>query len=266
MLLSGFSALPGIVSGMGVENVAAAEKPLLLVVDDEQTIAELVAASLRHAGYRTLIASNGLAALSMVRQHQPDGLILDVMMPGMDGWELVERLRAQGDNIPTLMLTAKDSSEDQVRGLSSGADDYVVKPFKLEVLLARVQAVLRRAGISASQQHHGEILQAADLRVDIEAHIVTKAGVEVELTPTEFKLLVLFMRNEGMALTKTMILDQVWNYGFDGESNIVESYVSYLRRKIDTEEPRLIQTVRGVGYRFRDPMQPSTATPQKPQV
>lgn len=225
--------------------------PKLLVADDEPVICELIAASLTHAGFEVLAAGDGAAALAAARSEHPDVLILDVMMPGLDGFEVVRRLRAEGNDTPVLFLTARDSTEDTVHGLAVGGDDYVAKPFKLEELIARVHALLRRSG--ARPANASDVLMIGDLEVDPDRHLVRKAGVEVDLTPTEFKLLVLLANNPNRVLSKGTILDHVWEYDFGGDSNIVESYVSYLRRKVDTTEPKMIQTVRGVGYRLRPP-------------
>lgn len=223
----------------------------LLVADDEPVILELIAASLTHAGFEVTTVADGTSALASARAEQPDALILDVMMPGLDGFEVVRKLRAEGNETPVVFLTARDSAEDTVHGLSVGGDDYVAKPFKLDVLIARVHAVLRRSG--ARVANPADVLTIGDIEVDEERHVVRKAGVEVNLTPTEFKLLVLFARNPDRVLSKGTILDHVWEYDFGGDSNIVESYISYLRRKVDTTDPKLIQTVRGVGYRLRPP-------------
>ncbi|MFM2438589.1 MAG: putative transcriptional regulatory protein TcrX [Actinomycetota bacterium] len=225
----------------------------LLVAEDEPVILELIAASLRHAGFDVVTAPDGNAALTAARTAGADALILDVMMPGLDGFDVVRRLRAEGDQTPVLFLTAKDSTDETVRGLEVGGDDYVTKPFKLEEVLARVHALLRRAGTRAARTPE-EVIRVGDIELDEARHLVRKDGVEVDLTPTEFKLLLLFLRNPDRVLSKAQILDQVWEYDFGGDSNIVESYVSYLRRKVDTSDPRLIQTVRGVGYRLRPPV------------
>lgn len=228
----------------------AAPVATLLVAEDEPMILELLAASLRHAGFAVITAADGTGALAAARSGRPDALVLDIMMPGLDGLEVVRRLRADGDESPVLFLTARDSTEDTVRGLSVGADDYVTKPFKLEEVIARVHALLRRAGTHRTASPD-TVLTGGDIELDPQQHVVRKAGVEVDLTPTEFKLLHLFLRNPDRVLTRAQILDQVWEYDFGGDSNIVESYVSYLRRKVDTGDPRLIQTVRGIGYRLR---------------
>lgn len=224
----------------------------LVVVDDEPNIVELLSASLRFAGFDVTSAANGHDALTAVRDVRPDLLVLDVMMPGMDGFAVVRRLRADGVRVPVLFLTARDATGDKVQGLTLGGDDYVTKPFSLEELVARIRAVLRRtsgpdAGIRPAK------LTFADIELDDDSHEVYKAGETVSLSPTEFKLLRYLMENAGRVLSKAQILDHVWQYDFGGDANIVESYVSYLRRKIDTTVPRLLHTVRGVGYVLRKP-------------
>ena len=223
----------------------------LLVVDDEPNIVELLSASLRYAGFDVATASTGTAALQLARTFRPDLLVLDVMMPEMDGFELVRRLRGEGARTPVLFLTARDATEDKVTGLTLGGDDYVTKPFSLEEVVARIRAVLRRtSGGDAAQPTR---LAFADIELDDETHEVWKADVPVALSPTEFKLLRYFLSNPGRVLSKAQILDHVWNYDFGGDANVVESYVSYLRRKVDTTEPRLLHTLRGVGYVLRRP-------------
>jgi two-component system OmpR family response regulator len=231
-----------------------AQKPeaRLLVVDDEPNIRELLSASLRYAGFEVATAPDGQQALAVAEQFRPDLLVLDVMMPGLDGFGVVRRLRQNGMHTPVLFLTARDASEDKVTGLTLGGDDYVTKPFSLDEVLARIRAVLRR---SQGAQRTGEAprLTFADIDLDEESHEVLKAGKLVSLSPTEFKLLRYLMANAGRVLSKAQILDHVWNYDFNGEANVVESYISYLRRKVDTTEPRLLHTLRGVGYSLRLP-------------
>jgi two-component system OmpR family response regulator len=224
----------------------------LLVVDDEPNIVELLAASLRYAGFDVETATTGHEALAQAKKHRPDLMVLDVMMPGMDGFDVVRRLRADGVLSPVVFLTARDATEDKVNGLTVGGDDYVTKPFSLEEVIARIRAVLRRArgGDAATTSAR---LRFADIELDDETHEVWKAGELVALSPTEFKLLRFFMENAGRVLSKTQILDRAWHYDFGGEANVVESYVSYLRRKIDTTEPRVLHTLRGVGYVLRLP-------------
>ena len=222
----------------------------LLVVDDEPNIVELLSASLRFAGYEVETAAGGLEAIETARAFRPDLLVLDVMMPGLDGFGVVRRLRQEGVRTPVVFLTAKDATEDKVQGLTLGGDDYVTKPFSLEEVVARIRAVLRR---TASSPHAAAHLSFADIELDEDTHEVWKNGELVALSPTEFKLLRYFMQNAGRVLSKAQILDHVWNYDFGGEANVVESYVSYLRRKVDTTEPRLLHTLRGVGYVLRVP-------------
>jgi two-component system OmpR family response regulator len=222
----------------------------LLVVDDEPNIVELLSASLRFAGFEVETAAGGLEAVETARTYRPDLLVLDVMMPGLDGFGVVRRLRQEGVRTPVVFLTAKDATEDKVTGLTLGGDDYVTKPFSLEEVVARIRAVLRRVSASPTSATH---LAFADIELDEDTHEVWKDGVLVPLSPTEFKLLRYFMQNTGRVLSKAQILDHVWNYDFGGEANVVESYVSYLRRKIDTTEPRLLHTLRGVGYVLRMP-------------
>ncbi len=223
----------------------------LLVADDEPTILELLSASLRYAGFDVVTAADGNEALTRARAQRPDALVLDVMMPGLDGFEVVRRLRNEGSTAPVLFLTARDSTEDKVRGLTVGGDDYVTKPFSLEEVVARLRALLRRAGTLTPAP--STMLSVGDIDMDEDRHEVLKAGEPVNLSPTEYNLLRLFMRNPDRVLSKAVILDQVWDYDFGGDASIVESYVSYLRRKVDTTEPRMIQTVRGVGYSLRPP-------------
>jgi two-component system OmpR family response regulator len=224
----------------------------LLVVDDEPNIVELLSASLRYAGFDVATARSGTEAVRVANEFQPDLLVLDVMMPGMDGFDVVRRLRGDGRRVPVLFLTARDSTEDKITGLTLGGDDYVTKPFSLEEVLARIRAILRRFAVEKEQSPTAR-KTFADIELDEDTHEVWKAGVLVTLSPTEFKLLRYFMDNAGKVVSKAQILDHVWNYDFGGEANIVESYVSYLRRKLDTTEPKLIHTLRGVGYTLRLP-------------
>ncbi|MFY0409478.1 response regulator transcription factor [Solicola sp. PLA-1-18] len=224
----------------------------LLVVDDEPSILELLAASLRFAGFEVETAEGGQAALDKAAAQRPDLVVLDVMMPDVDGFEVVRRLRSGGDEVPVIFLTARDAGSDRVAGLTVGGDDYVAKPFSLEELVARVRAVLRRAKGGATPSS-GAVLALADLEMDTDSHEVRKAGALVELSPTEFNLLRYLLQNVGRVLSKQQILDHVWQYDFGGDGNVVETYVSYLRRKVDTTEPRLLHTVRGFGYVMRLP-------------
>jgi two-component system OmpR family response regulator len=233
-------------------NDAVNPEARLLVVDDEPNIVELLSASLRYAGFEVDTASSGPEAVRIARSVNPDLLVLDVMMPGMDGFDVVQRLRAEGVRVPVLFLTARDSTEDKISGLTLGGDDYVTKPFSLEEVIARIRAILRRFDVERANSPNSR-LAFADIELDEETHEVWKAGEIVSLSPTEFKLLRYFMQNNGRVLSKAQILDHVWHYDFGGDANVVESYVSYLRRKIDTTEPKLLHTLRGVGYTLRLP-------------
>ncbi|MEV0583924.1 response regulator transcription factor [Nonomuraea sp. NPDC050310] len=226
----------------------------LLVVEDDPNILELLAASLRFAGFDVDTAGTGLEAVAAVQRHRPDLIVLDVMLPDMDGFEVVRRLRGTGTCTPVVYLTARDAVEDKIRGLTIGGDDYVTKPFSLEETVARIRAVLRRTGGDAPPPPPR--LTFADIELDEESHEVWRGGRPVALSPTEFKLLRYFMSNAGRVLSKPQILDHVWDYDFRGEVGIVESYVSVLRRKIDNRNPRLIHTLRGVGYVLRTPPEP----------
>jgi two-component system OmpR family response regulator len=222
----------------------------LLVVDDEPDIRELLSASLRYAGFEVITASSGRDAVQIAGKMRPDLIVLDVMLPDLDGFAVTDRLHASGRRIPVLFLTARDANEDKIVGLGSG-DDYVTKPFSLEELLARIRAVLRRTRGDTTPAR----LRVGDLELDEESREVWRDGAPVRLSPTEFKLLHYFMVNQGRVVSKAQILDHVWHYDFGGDRNVVESYVSYLRRKIDTVEPKLIHTLRGVGYVLRAPRQ-----------
>ena len=225
----------------------------LLVVDDEPNIRDLLASSLRFAGFEVVTAADGNGALKAAQAEgaEPDLIVLDVMLPDMDGFTVARRLRERDVTTPILFLTARDDMADKVQGLTVGGDDYVTKPFGLEEVVARIRAILRRT--RAVEGEDDGILKVADLILDEDAHEVHRAGVEVDLSPTEFKLLRYLMLNAGRVVSKAQILDHVWEYDWDGEVAIVESYISYLRRKIDTSDPQLIHTVRGVGYVLRTP-------------
>jgi two-component system OmpR family response regulator len=230
-----------------VQARAGTTPPTVLVVDDEENIRFLLTAALRLEGFTVTSAADAVEALRMVRAAPPDLAVLDVMLPDADGFELCRRLRADGFDAPVIFLTARDATEDRVLGLTIGGDDYVVKPFSLEELVARVRVVLRRVGTNEG----AHVLCCADLELDDDAHRVTRAGVEIHLTPTEYKLLRYLLLNTGRVVSRAQILDHVWEYDFDGESAIVETYISYLRRKVDGTDPKLIRTVRGVGYMLR---------------
>ena len=230
----------------------------LLVVDDEPNIRELLSTSLRYAGFEVTAAANGREALDAAEEFQPDLAVLDVMLPDMDGFTVARRLRERDVTTPILFLTARDDMADKVQGLTVGGDDYVTKPFGLEEVVARIRAILRRT--HAVEGEDDGVVRVADLVLDEDAHEVHRAGVEVELSPTEFKLLRYLMLNAGRVVSKAQILDHVWEYDWNGDAAIVESYISYLRRKVDQIEGRdgetvvpLIQTRRGVGYMLREP-------------
>jgi two-component system OmpR family response regulator len=221
----------------------------LLLVDDEDNLRSMLQAALRHNGFDVVSVATGRAALDAVDEHDPDLVVLDVMLPDLDGFDVCRRLRADGHTTPVLFLTARDGTEDTVRGLTLGGDDYLVKPFSLDELVARAHAVLRRTG---RVREDTSVLRCADLTMDDEAHQVSRAGQEVPLSPTEYSLLRYLLTNQGRVLSKAQILDRVWHYDFGGDGGVVETYIGYLRRKVDTSEPRLIRTIRGVGYTLRD--------------
>jgi two-component system response regulator MprA len=221
----------------------------ILVVDDEPAVREAVDRALRLEGYETELAADGAQALEVLADRAPDALVLDLLMPHVDGLEVCRRLRAAGDDTPVLVLTARDAVPDRVRGLDAGADDYLVKPFALEELLARLRALLRRGGGG----ERTETLRYAGLELDTLGHTVCRDRRPIELTRTEFLLLELFLRHPRQVLTRTQIFERVWGYDFGPGSNSLEVYVGYLRRKLEADgEPRLLQTVRGVGYVLRE--------------
>ena len=224
----------------------------VLVVDDEPNIVELLTVSLKFQNFEVFSANSGNEALRIAREVNPDAYILDVMMPGMDGFELLGKLRQEGLDGPVLYLTAKDGVDQRIHGLTIGADDYVTKPFSLEEVITRLRVIMRRGG-AAEEFTNDATMSYADLTLNDDTHEVTKAGELIELSPTEFNLLRYLMQNKEVVLSKSKILDNVWHYDFGGDGNVVESYISYLRRKIDTGETQLIHTVRGVGYVLRTP-------------
>jgi two-component system OmpR family response regulator len=226
------------------------EKRTVLVVDDEEYIRDLVRTALSFSGFEVAVAADGVTALNEVQRLQPDLIILDINMPGFDGFEVVRRLRDAGDSTPVIFLTARDSAEDKLSGFTKGGDDYVTKPFSLEELVARVEAVLRRT--APAEEKTVLALTFADLEMDEKAHRVQRSGKPLDLAPTEFNLLRYFMLNPEQVLSKQQILDHVWHYDFEGDPNVVETYVSYLRRKTEAVGPRLIHTVRGFGYVLRE--------------
>jgi two-component system OmpR family response regulator len=223
-----------------------AQRPRVLVVDDEENIAYVVSAALRLGGFDVTTADNGRRALAAVASERPDLVVLDVMMPDLDGFEVCRRMRQDRIDVPVLFLTARDATDDRLRGLTIGGDDYVTKPFSVEELVARVRVILRRTGTATEAQ----VVRCGPVELDDDAHVVRRDAVEVALSPTEYKLLRFLMRNQGRALSRGQILDHVWDYDFDGESTVVETFVSSLRRKVDGGPERLIHTVRGVGYRI----------------
>ena len=224
----------------------------ILVVDDENSISELIATSLKFVGFDVRTAATGAQALQIAEEFKPHALILDVMLPDQNGFEVCRQLRSEGHNVGVLFLTAKDSVEDKIAGLTIGGDDYVTKPFSLEELVARLRALLRRTGATEVMPDE-EKIRFADLELDEATHEVRRAGNLIDLSPTEFLLLRYLMINADRVVSKAQILDHVWQYDFRGDMGIVETYVSYLRKKIDIYEPALIHTVRGVGYRLRLP-------------
>jgi two-component system OmpR family response regulator len=223
----------------------------LLVVEDEPNIRELLATSLQFAGFEVVTAGDGRAGVRAAAEHDPDLIVLDVMLPDMDGFEVTRKLRESGRRAPIVFVTARDSVDDKIKGLTVGGDDYVTKPFSLEEVVARIRAVLRR---TRGEVDEGAVLRFEDLEIDEDTHDVRRAGRPIDTSPTEYKLLRYLMLNPNRVLSKAQILDHVWDYDFRGESGIVESYISYLRKKIDTDGlPPLIHTKRGVGYVLRKP-------------
>jgi two-component system, OmpR family, response regulator len=219
----------------------------VLVVDDEENISFLLDSALRHFGYDVKVAATGRDALNEIEAFDPDVMLLDVMLPDLDGFEIVRRMRLDGRKVPVLFLTARDAVDDKVRGLTLGGDDYVTKPFSLEEVMARIQVILRRQDAATKDSK----LALADLEMDDDAHVVRRAGEVIDLSPTEYNLLRFLLLNTGRVLSRNQILDHVWQYDFGGHATVVETYISYLRKKIDSLGPPLIHTVRGVGYSLR---------------
>ena len=237
---------------MGAKEVSCVTKdtaPRVLVVDDEPSIVDAVATSLRYEGFEVDVAVTGRDALSLAQEDPPDLVILDVMLPGLDGLEVTRRLRADGVDVPILFVTARDTLHDKVAGLTIGGDDYVTKPFALAEVIARVKTILRRVGADPNEDG---VLRFADLELDEAAHEVRRGGTDVKFTATEFNLLRYFMLNPRHVLSKSQILDHVWHYDFGGDGNVVETYVSYLRKKLEKYGPPLIHTIRLVGYTLRE--------------
>lgn len=218
----------------------------VLVVDDEVNLAELVAMALRYEGWQVAMAHTGTKAVQAAKELDPDAVVLDIMLPDLDGLEVLRRLRGTSPDLPVVFLTAKDAVEDRIAGLTAGGDDYVTKPFSLEELVARLRGLMRRAG--AQQAASSSVLVVGDLSLDEDSHEVVRAGEEISLTATEFELLRFLMRNPKRVLSKAQILDRVWNYDFGGQANVVELYISYLRKKIDAGREPMIHTMRGAGY------------------
>jgi two-component system OmpR family response regulator len=228
----------------------------VLVVDDEPSLVDAVSTALRYEGFEVIEATTGRAGLAAAQDVRPDLIVLDVMLPDLDGFAVSSHLRDDGITSPVLFLTARDSLDDKAEGFAVGADDYLTKPFSLAELIMRVKAILRRSG-SGQGTDDARVLRFADLELDVDAHRCERGGVTIDLTATEFSLLDFFMRNPGRVLSKAQILDHVWHYDFGGDSNICETYVSYLRRKLNAHGPALIQTVRLVGYVLREPQSSS---------
>ena len=218
----------------------------VLVVDDEENIAELLRMALRYEGWDVEVALTGGKAVTTAKKQRPDAVVLDMMLPDFDGMEVLRRLRGDQNDVPVLFLTARDSVEDRVAGLTAGGDDYVTKPFSLEEVVARLRALMRRSG--AQQTAETSVVVVGDLQLDEDSHEVHRGGESINLTATEFELLRFLMRNPRRVLSKAQILDRVWNYDFGGQANVVELYISYLRKKIDAGRPPMIHTMRGAGY------------------
>jgi two-component system, OmpR family, response regulator len=220
----------------------------LLLVEDDDNLRAMLRFALAHSGFEVHESATGRGALGEVRNVRPDLVVLDVRLPDIEGFEVCRRLRESGDGTPVLFLTARGAVDDRVRGLQLGGDDYLVKPFSIDELVARITAVLRRTGVTRADT----VMRCADLELDDQAHRVVRGGREVSLSPTEYKLLRYLLANRGRVLSRSQILDHVWNYDFGGRPGVVETYVAYLRRKLDNVPPRLIHTVRGVGYTLRE--------------
>ena len=218
----------------------------VLTVDDETSLTELLSMALRYEGWEVSTAASGLAAVKTAREVRPDAIVLDMMLPDFDGLEVMRRIRTEQPDVPVIFLTARDALDDRIGGLTAGGDDYVTKPFSLEELVARLRALLRRSG--ATTLRNESQLVVGDLTLDEDSHEVARAGEIIGLTATEFELLRYLMRNPRRVLSKAQILDRVWNYDFGGQANVVELYISYLRKKIDLGRPPMIHTMRGAGY------------------
>jgi two-component system OmpR family response regulator len=233
-----------------MSEAAEQEELRILVVDDEPNILDVISMALRFQGFKVGTAANGRDALAAVRSFQPHLMLLDIMLPDMEGFEVARRLGAERAGIPIVFLTARDTTEDKVRGLTMGGDDYVTKPFSLEELVARIRAILRRAGLADEVSSR---LVFDDLELDDDTREVSRDGRHIDLTDTEYRLLRYLMSNPRRVLTRAQLLDHVWSYDFGGDARVLETYISYLRKKVDAEGPPLIHTVRGVGYSLRLP-------------
>ncbi len=235
----------------GRESLAHADgSPIrILAVDDEPSLTELLSMAMRYEGWQVATAASGSEAVRVARETRPDAIVLDIMLPDFDGLEVMRRIRTELPDVPVIFLTAKDAVVDRISGLTAGGDDYVTKPFSLEEVIARLRGLLRRSG--AAQSRNDSLLVVGDLSLDEDSHEVTRAGEEIHLTATEFELLRYLMRNPRRVLSKAQILDRVWNYDFGGQANVVELYISYLRKKIDANRTPMIHTMRGAGYVLR---------------
>jgi two-component system OmpR family response regulator len=222
----------------------------VLVVDDEPSLTDLLSMALKYEGWDIRTAPDGQKALAAAREFRPDAVVLDIMLPDIDGLKVLQRLRADGSDVPVLFLTAKDALDDRIAGLTAGGDDYVTKPFSLEEVVARLRALIRRATVTLAV-NESPVITLGDLELNEDSHEVRRAGREIELTATEFELLRYMMRNPKRVLSKTQILDRVWDYDFGGKSSVVEIYISYLRKKVDADGPAMIHTVRGAGYMIK---------------
>lgn len=223
----------------------------VLAVDDEPSITDLLTLALRYEGWQVSTAASGLSAVKTAREVRPDVIILDMMLPDFDGLEVMRRIRTEQPDVPVIFLTAKDAVNDRIQGLTAGGDDYVTKPFSLEEMVARLRALLRRSG--ATEARTDTTLVVGDLQLDEDSHEVSRGGDPIQLTATEFELLRYLMRNPRRVLSKAQILDRVWNYDFGGQANVVELYISYLRKKIDANREPMIHTMRGAGYVLKAP-------------
>lgn len=222
----------------------------VLVVDDEASLTDLLQMALRYEGWEIRTAADGSSALATARDFRPDAIVLDIMLPDIDGMQVLQRLRADGNDVPVLFLTAKDSLDDRIAGLTAGGDDYVTKPFSLEEVVARLRGLIRRSTLTVDA-NESPVLVVGDLELDEDSHEVRRGGRLIELTATEFELLRYLMRNPRRVVSKTQILDRVWDYDFGGKSSVVEIYISYLRKKIDAEGAPMLHTVRGAGYMIK---------------